>query len=60
MTLTKADIIYSIADVADVKKFEARRIIETFFETMKSTLESGEDILISGFGEFCVQNKAER
>ena len=35
-------------------------IIESLIEIMKKTLESGEDVLISGFGKFCVKEKSDR
>jgi integration host factor subunit alpha len=35
-------------------------LVESIISTMKNTLESGEDILISGFGKLCVKEKAER
>ena len=60
MTLTKADIIDSIFNTADVKKIKASRVIKTLLEIIKSRLESGEDVLISGFGKFCVKDKNER
>ncbi len=34
--------------------------VETLLEIMKKTLESGEDVMISGFGRFCVKEKTER
>jgi len=36
------------------------QIVETLLEIIKKTLASGEDVLISGFGRFCVRGKAER
>ena len=60
MTLTKADIVDSTFNTADVKKIEASKIITTLLEIIKSNLESGEDVLISGFGKFRVQDKNER
>ena len=39
---------------------KATEIIETLLTNIKSTLESGEDVLISGFGKFSVKQKAER
>jgi integration host factor subunit alpha len=36
------------------------KIILSLFEIMKRTMESGEDVLISGFGRFCVKQKRER
>jgi integration host factor subunit alpha len=41
-------------------KKESSIIIESLLEIMKKTLESGEDVLISGFGKFCVKEKSDR
>lgn len=60
MTLTKDSIIDSIYSNTDLKRSQAAVIIETIFEIVKKTLESGEDVLISGFGKFCVHHKNER
>jgi integration host factor subunit alpha len=60
MTLTKADIKDSICNTTDLKRIEASSVIETLLEIIESTLESGEDILISGFGKFCVKKKKQR
>jgi integration host factor subunit alpha len=60
MALTKADLIKSICDSTDLTKQESASAFESVFETIKGTLESGEDILISGFGKFHVKDKKER
>jgi len=60
MTLTKADLINSICDSTDLTKRESISTIDSFFEVIKRTLESGEDVKISGFGKFCVKDKKER
>lgn len=60
MTLIKADIIDSIFNTAHVTKIEGSRIIKTLLEIIKSKLESGEDVLISGFGKLRVNDKSER
>jgi integration host factor subunit alpha len=60
MSLTKADIIDMIFNTTDLKRIEASSVIETLLEIIKSTLESGEDVLISRFGKFCVREKNER
>jgi len=59
MTVTKESLIKNIVETGTTKK-EATTIIETLLEKIKSTLENGEDILISGFGKFCVKEKRER
>lgn len=60
MTLTKADIIQAVAEQNGFTKKKATDTIETLLEIMKNTLESGDDVLISGFGKFCVKVKSER
>ena len=60
MTLTKADIVKSIKEQFGFTKNQSVETVETLSEIMKKTLESGGDILISGFGRFCVKEKAER
>ena len=58
--MTKADIIESVYEQIGFSKREAADVVETLFETMKSTLEAGEKIKVSGFGNFVVRNKRAR
>ena len=60
MTLTKDDLIQSIYNQSGFSKHKARDVIETVFELVKKTLESGEEVLISGFGKFTPRRKASR
>ena len=60
MTLTKVDIVKSIAEKNGLPKTKSSEIVETLLELIKKSLESGEDVLISGFGKFCVKKKKER
>ncbi len=60
MTLTKANIVESVQNQIGFPKNKSSEVIETFLEIIKSTLASGEDVLISGFGKFCVKEKKER
>ena len=60
MTLTKAHIIESILKQTGFSKNKSAEIIEIILETIKRSLETGNDVLISGFGKFCVKNKSER
>lgn len=60
MTLTKAQLIDSIAEANGFPRKKASETVETLLELIKSTLESGDDVLISGFGKFCVKQKEER
>ena len=59
MALTKNDIVTSVHELGFTKK-KSVEIIETLLEIMKSTLEKNEDLLISGFGKFCVKQKKQR
>ena len=60
MTLVKADIVQTLIDQAEIPKQEAKTLVEAVFELMKETLESGEDILIRGFGKFALKKKSPR
>lgn len=60
MTLTKANIIDAIVEANGFPRNKASKTVETLLEIIKTTLESGDDVLISGFGKFCVKQKAER
>jgi len=58
--MTKADIIEQIYEKVGFSKKESAEIVELVFDTMKETLERGEKIKISGFGNFVVRNKRPR
>ena len=60
MTLTKADIIDSIYNQVGLSKTKSTQLVESLLEVIKKTLENGEDVLISGFGKFCVKEKRKR
>ena len=60
MALTKIEIVDSIADQIGYTKNHSSEITETLLEIIKKSLESGEDVLVSGFGKFCVKEKRER
>lgn len=60
MTLTKASIIEEVQNQLRFSKKESTDLIETLLEIIKRTLTGGEDVLISGFGKFCVKRKKER
>ncbi len=60
MTLTKANIVEALAEQNGYSKNQSFETIEILLEIIKRTLASGEDVLISGFGKFCVKEKHER
>ena len=60
MTLTKAHLIKALFAQNIFTKPESAQIIDTLFELIKQSLQNGEDVLISGFGKFSVQEKRAR
>ncbi len=60
MTLTKAMIVDAIHGQLGYPKNKSAEMLEILLELIKKNLERGEDVLISGFGKFCVKEKNER
>ncbi len=60
MALTKSDIIEAIRKENGFTKTQSTQVVETVLELIKSTLASGEDVLITKFGKFRVLDKKER
>ena len=60
MTLTKANIVESVQHDLQLRKSDSVQVVESLLDIIKRTLASGEDVLISGFGKFCVKDKERR
>jgi integration host factor subunit alpha len=60
MTLTKAKIVDAVHNELGFPKNRSAELIEILLEQIKCTLGKGEDVLISGFGKFCVKEKKQR
>jgi integration host factor subunit alpha len=60
MALTKHDIVEQIQAGLGFPKNQSVEITETLLELIKATLESGDDVLVSGLGKFCVKEKNGR
>lgn len=60
MTLTKAHIRDVIQNQLGLPKNRSAEMLEILLGIIKKSLESGEDLLVSGFGKFCVKDKRER
>lgn len=60
MTLTKAQIVDTIPEQLGFSRKQSVDVVETLLEILKRTMENGEDVLISGFGKFCVKDKNSR
>ena len=60
MALTKNDIVEQLYFDLGLPKKKAIEIVESLLELIKTSLASGYDVLVSGFGKFCVKDKQER
>ena len=60
MTLTKAQLTGSIQKGFGLPKSRSTELVGSLLEIIKTTLADGEDVLISGFGKFCVKDKNDR
>lgn len=60
MTITKNSLVNLLHAEVGLNKREAKELIETFFESIKSELENGNDVKISGFGNFNLRDKGAR
>ena len=60
MTLTKADMAELLFDQVGLNKREAKDMVEAFFEEIRLALESGDQVKLSGFGNFELRKKSER
>lgn len=60
MTLTKVEIAENLVQKHGLTKAEAKALVESFFEEIRSTLADGNDVKLSGFGNFELRDKASR
>ncbi len=60
MTLNKTDIIEKISEADILKPSQARESVETLLEIIKASLTSGEEVMITGFGKFQINEKTAR
>ena len=60
MALTKNHIVDSVQDRIGFSRKQSTELVETLIEIIKETIETGDDVLISGFGKFCVKEKGIR
>jgi integration host factor subunit alpha len=60
MTATKSDLVKAVAEANGFPRNKSAELIEVLIDLVKSKIVAGEDVLISGFGKFCVKKKRER
>ncbi len=60
MSITKEDIVRELMNQTKIDRTKAKWLIELLLKIVKETLGSGEDVMISGFGEFKIRQKTAR
>ena len=60
ITLTKAELADMLFEKVGLNKREAKDMVEAFFEEIRTALETGESVKLSGFGNFQLRNKPQR
>ena len=60
MALTKADMAEMLFEELGLNKREAKELVELFFEEIRDALENGQDVKLSGFGNFVLRTKNQR
>lgn len=60
MALTKAEIAEHLFEKVGINRKDAKELVETFFEEIRHALENGEQVKVSGFGNFDLRDKSER
>ena len=60
MTITKLDLTRHLSDTVGLSTKECAALVDTLFDTIRSTLASGEDVKLSGFGNFTLRDKRAR
>ena len=59
-TITKLDIIEYLSDKYHLSKQDTKNVVENFLEEIRVSLESGQDVKLSGFGNFELRDKSSR
>ncbi|MGE4617139.1 MAG: integration host factor subunit alpha [Gammaproteobacteria bacterium] len=60
MALTKAEMAERLFEDLGLNKREAKELVEAFFEEIRASLEAGQQVKLSGFGNFDLRDKNQR
>ena len=60
MALTKADLVEKLVEEVPLNKRDAKDLVDEFFEEIKTALEAGNSVKLSGFGNFDLRDKKQR
>lgn len=58
--MTKADLVAKISEKLGIEKGDVQATVETFMEEVKTSLESGDNVYLRGFGSFIIKARAEK
>ena len=58
--MTKAEIVSKISDKLGIEKGDVQATLESFMEEVKTSLESGDNVYLRGFGSFIIKTRAEK
>ncbi len=58
--MTKAEIVADIANKTGIEKVAVQAVVESFMESVKETMVSGENVYLRGFGSFIIKERAEK
>ena len=58
--MTKADLVSKISEKLGIEKGDVQATVETFMEEVKTSLESGDNVYLRGFGSFIIKTRAEK
>ncbi len=58
--MTKADIVARISEKSGMEKGDVQTVVESFMDEVKSSLESGDNVYLRGFGSFIIKTRAEK
>ena len=58
--MTKADIVAEIAESTGIEKVDVLTVVQSFMNEVKTSLESGENVYLRGFGSFVIKERAEK
>ena len=58
--MTKADVVAKISEKLGIEKGDVQATVETFMTEVKTSLESGENVYLRGFGSFIIKTRAEK
>ena len=58
--MTKADIVAEIAEKTGLEKVDVQTTVEAFMEEVKTSLETGKNVYLRGFGSFIIKQRAEK